>query len=84
MSDSLSGAAVAFASALNTRNSTDRDKHSTPSTTDVVSSSQAIELIMRNYELLLYLQSLLDDGILNDEEYVEQKKNILLSLQKLN
>ena len=84
LSDSLSGAAVAFASALNKGNNTDRDKHSTPSTTEVVSSSQAIELRMKNYEQLRYLQSLLDDGILNEEEYVEQKKNILLSLRKLS
>ena len=46
LSDSLRGAAVAFANALNKGNSTDRDKHSTPSTTVVVSSSQAIELRM--------------------------------------
>ena len=80
LSDSLSGAAVAFANALSKGYSTDKDKHSIQLTTEVVSSSQAIDLRMKNYEQLRYLQSLLDDGILSEGEYVEQKKNILLSL----
>jgi len=38
---------------------------------------------MKNYEQLRYLQSLYEDGILNKDEYDEQKKNILTSLSKL-
>ena len=72
LSDSLSGAAMAFANALSKGNSTDKDKHSTPAT-EVVSSSQVIDLGIKYFEQLRYLQSLLDNGILSEEEYVNRK-----------
>ena len=38
---------------------------------------------MKNYEQLRYVQQLYDDGILCEEEYAEQKQDILGSLRKL-
>lgn len=45
-----------------------------------LSPAMAVDLRMKSYEQLRYL---LKDGILSDAEYLEQKKNILTSLQKL-
>ena len=55
-----------------------------PPVTSGVSPSKAIELRMKNFEQLRYLQQLYDDGILNSKEFTEQKQNILSSLQKLS
>lgn len=48
-----------------------------------VSPGKKIELRMKNYEQLRYLQQLVDDGILTQVEYMEQKKTILGSLRNL-
>ena len=49
-----------------------------------VSPGRAVELRMKNFEQLRYLQQLYDDGILTQIEYEEQKEKILSSLRKLN
>ena len=38
-----------------------------------VSPGKAVELRMKNFEQLRYLQQLFEDGILSDTEYTEQK-----------
>ena len=47
------------------------------------SPGASIDLRMKNFEQLRYLQSLHADGILSAEEYMEQKGNILESLRNL-
>ena len=48
-----------------------------------VSPSKAVDLRMKNYQQLRYLQSLYDDGIINDTELADQKSSIMLSLKNL-
>ena len=81
----LSGAAVAFAKTLG---DSPRPEHSTvsedrPYVTASVSPRKTVELRMKNYEQLRYLQQLFDDGILSEKEFLEQKKNILSFLKNL-
>ena len=71
-------AAVAFANALGGQ------KPSISSHPSPLSPGKSIELRMKNFEQLRYLQQLFDDGILNDKEYAEQKANIISSLHKLS
>ena len=81
MSDCISGAAVAIVEALQ-----DKGKTTAVSTAPVstgISPIKCIDLRMKNFEQLRYLQSLLDDGILSETEYAEQKTCILDSLKKL-
>ena len=44
---------------------------------------KCVELRMKNFEQSMYLQQLLEDGKLNENEYTEQKENIISSLWKL-
>ena len=48
-----------------------------------VSPGRSVELRMKNFEQLRYLQQLYDDGILMTTEYEEQKEKILSILRKL-
>ena len=48
-----------------------------------VSPGKAIDLRMKNYEQLRYVQQLFDNGILSEAGYVEQKQGIVSSLRKL-
>ena len=48
-----------------------------------VSPGKAVDLRMKNFEQLRYLQQLYDDGILDQKEYMEQKQDILKFLRKL-
>ena len=48
-----------------------------------VSPGKAVDLRMKNYEQLRYLQQLYEDGILDQKEYMEQKQDILKFLKKL-
>ena len=78
-SDALSGAAVAIVKALGGETSTKR----CDSPTSVYSPSKSVELRMKNFEQLRYLQQLFDDGVVMQEEYLEQKQGILCALKKL-
>ena len=42
-----------------------------------------VNLRMKNFEQLRYLKQLLDDGILTDAEFKEQKENIMTVINKL-
>ena len=48
-----------------------------------VSPGKVVDLWMKNYEQLRYLQQLYEDGILDQKEYMEQKQDILKFLEKL-
>lgn len=80
MCEAMTGAAVAIVNAIRKG-----DKPSSDSSTSSVgiSPKKSVELRMKNYEQLRYLQQLFEDGILNDKEYTEQKQSILDSLRKL-
>lgn len=81
LSDALSGAAIAFAKVLHPdKSTTEQAKTPVPS---CLSPGKAIELRMKNFEQLRYLQQLSEDGILSPVEYMEQKQTILTSLRKL-
>ena len=77
LSDALTGAAVAFAQAVSP----------TPTRSDMcpqqgvighgVSPGKVVDLRMKNFEQLRYLQKLYEDRILSEAEYNEQKRNIL-------
>ena len=83
VTDVLAGAALAFAKAFTSETSLSASVSHPPVTTGV-SPSKAIELRMKNFEQLLYLQQVHDEGILNSKEFTDQKQNILSSLQKLS
>ena len=95
LSEALSGAAVAFAKAISggtpekaiTQSMHQESPASTPGTGNAimpgVSPGKAVDLRMKNYEQLRYLQQLYEDGILDQNEFLEQKKDILTFLRKL-
>ena len=83
-SDVVSEAAVAFANVLNGGNSVTTFTEKASSTgTHSISPSKAIDLRMKNFEQLRYLQQLFDDSVLSENEYSEQKQNILSTLKNL-
>ena len=49
-----------------------------------ISPSEVVDLRMKNFEQLRYLQTLYDDHILTQEELTEQKKIVLDALRKLS
>ena len=49
-----------------------------------ISPSKSVDLRMKNLQQLRYTQQLFADKILTEEEYTEQKQNILDSLCKLS
>ena len=87
LSDALAGAAVAFASAVTGTNKPQdhgptkaggADRVSLESASGAcMSPGKVVELRMKNFEQLRYLQQLFEDGILSDTEYTEQKRSIL-------
>lgn len=84
LSDALTGAAVAFAHAFKSQNATEAPHLPDSVTTVGVSPGKAVELRMKNFEQLRYLQQLYEDNILTTKEFEEQKEKILSSLRKLN
>ena len=55
-----------------------------PGTGPGVSPGRAVDLRMKNYQQLRYLQQLYEDNILNEDEYTEQKRSILAALRNLD
>ena len=85
LTEALAGAAVAFASAMfsdNQKQEVCRSGHLESSTSVAVSPGKTIELRMKNYEQLWFIQQLYDDGMINEKEFAEQKQNILTFLHK--
>lgn len=90
LTEVLSGAAIVFAEAISStvgRQPTDSIKegeHSNiPQSSSVSSPRKAVELRMKNYEQLRYIQQLYNDGILDEKEFNEQKSKILEFIQKI-
>ena len=86
MSDVVSGAAVAICKALSPNNLLKEAGGSSSGgagVNSVSSPSKVTTLRMKNYEQLKYLKQLNDEGVLNDSEYNEQKKEVMLTLGKL-
>ena len=80
LSTAISGAASALMKALA---ETPRKDEERQTESCGVSPCKAVDLRMKNYQQLRYIQQLFDDGILSNAEYVEQKQCILTSLRKL-
>ena len=55
----------------------------TTSTSLAVSPARLADVRMKHYEQLRYLHKLFDDGILNEQEFLEQKRKILGVLKSL-
>jgi hypothetical protein len=92
LSEAIGGAAVAIVKALKSDPS-EKAGDSSQSSGAVcpgaqsgpgVSPGRAVDLRMKNFQQLRYLQQLYEDNILDDEEYVEQKRSILGSLRNLD
>ena len=85
MYEALTGAAEAFAKAITKSGGEQCNPTHRPSLAAAkLSPTESTELRMKNFEQLRYLQQLLDDGIVNDKEYMEQKEIIISSLRKLS
>ena len=88
LSDALTGAAKVFAEAVasNRHVSPSSGPHcsqSQTSTSACISPAKKVDLRMKNYEQLRFLQQLYDDGILCEKEYTEQKESIIGFLRTL-
>jgi len=80
LSECFSGAAVAVMKALQGTNGKEKESASLSAS---MSPGASIDLRIKNFEQLRYLQSLHADEILTEEEYMELKGNILESLRNL-
>lgn len=88
LSEVVSNAAVAFAKAISPSQVQNPTTPSSPSHVCSripvgISPRKSVELRMKNLEQLRYLQQLFEDGILNDTEFLEQKRMIIDALRKL-
>ena len=89
LTEALSGAAVAFAGVISKQQAppVQEGEHSgTPrscSGQGVSSPRKIVELRLKNYEQLRYVQQLYNDGILNEKEFNEQKSKILDFIHKI-
>ena len=95
LSEALTGAAVAFAKAVSgstpekaiAQGVHQESSASTPGTSNAmsgVSPGKAVDLKMKSYEQLRYLQQLYEDGILDQKEFIEQKKGYYFSQKIIN
>ena len=80
LSSAITGAANALVKAFG---DTTQESETSTCRQPGVSPGKAVDLRMKNYEQLRYVQQLFDDGILSEKEYMEQKQCILSSLRKL-
>ena len=83
VSNAINGAAVAITKALGGTSDVTPPRKDRSDRQPGVSPGKVIELRMKNYEQLRYVQQLYDDGILSKDEYSEQKEEILVSLKRL-
>ena len=85
LSEVIAGAAAAFIKAVNPAETVNVEK---PTATEkqldqALSPNQQADVRMKNFEQLKYLQELLQGGVLTESEFLEQKRNILEALRKL-
>lgn len=80
----ITEAATAVAKAFGETKKQEKEDTSTSCSGSIgISPGKAVDLRMKNYQQLRYIQQLFDDGILTQAEYVEQKQDILTSLKRL-
>ena len=74
-SDAISGAAIAIMNALSDsqKEAAETPQLSSGTLAPAMSPSKAVDLRMKNFEQLRYLQQLYEDNILNETEYLEQR-----------
>ena len=75
LTQAVTGAALAFSQSLGV-------KFPAPNEPDM-KPRQVAEVRMKNLEQLKYIQDLLNEGVLTDEEFQEQKTNILSAIRNL-
>ena len=80
MREAVTGAATAVVKMLQ---STDKNTPPPPNMTTYTSPLKAAQLRRSCLEDLKKIKELYEDGVLTDEEFREQKENILLSLKNL-
>ena len=84
MSDTISEAAVSIVHALSGLKGKEQGTPTKGASVSIgISPGKSVELRMKNFEQLRYLQQLYEDQILDENEYKEQKQNILTALRKL-
>ena len=83
-SDAISGAAVAIVKALSEKETAKPLTSSSGAVGPGMSPSKVVDLRMKNFEQLRYLQQLYEDNILNENEYSEQKNKILATLRNID
>ena len=84
LADAITGAAATLVKTFGAPDASSSEVHREPTPTVMgVSPGKTVQLRMKNLKQLQYLQSLFEDGILNESEYSEQKTCILSSLRKL-
>ena len=82
LTNALSGAATAICKALTSP--TAIENNAPQNMPAGISPSKTVNLRMKSYEQLRYLKKLHEDGIIEEEEYCEQKENIMMTLRKLS
>lgn len=82
-SDALKGAVAVFANALNTPASPAPTTPASPLTTSALSPNNQANLRRKYLEDLRTLSQLLNDGVLSDAEFQEQKDVLLNGLRRL-
>ena len=68
-----------FANVVSKPNDSPKGDSGTP-LLSAISPGKTVELQLKHFEQLRYLQSLLEDGILTNEEFAEQKKTNFISV----
>ena len=81
--DAFAGAATAIAKAFSPKPLQDVAATSTMGHSAHFSPGKKVEIRMKNLEQLRILQNLMEDGILSRDEFTEQKRIVLQSLNNL-
>ena len=84
LSDVVADGAAAVCKALSSQQPQPPQSASSSGLAIGVSPSKSVDLRMKNLQQLCYTQQLFEDNILIEEEYTDQKQNILDSLRKLS
>jgi len=81
LSDALAGAATAFVKAFHSTPTTSISN--TPASSVGISPGKTADIRMKNLQQLRFLQQLMEDRIISEKEFLEQKNIILETLRNL-
>lgn len=84
LTDALIGAANAFAKVFKQQSSTHDTRGNSVSSAVRLSPCKAADLQMKHLEQLRYIQQVMEDGIISEIEFTEQKQIIIETLRKIN